>query len=110
MNGAFGELSAEVCGIYQVTGVGNGANNATIELWKDYAYTPTPMNANAVTEVAADTYYLVSNDSYVYVNGVRVTDANTTTGHQIVIAAGQFVQIISQSGTRSPFITVLKGV
>lgn len=110
MNGAFGEISAEVCGIYQVTGVGNGANNATIELWKDYAYTPTPMNANAVTEVAADTYYLVSNDSYVYVNGVRVTDANTTTGHQIVIAAGQFVQIISQSGTRSPFITVLKGV
>ena len=108
--GIFGETSAEVCGLYIATGSGDGANNGTISLWKKNSSTPTTMNANSITEISAGTYYFKSNDSYVYVNGVLVTDAGTTSGHAIPIAVGQYVQIISQSGTRSPFITVLKGV
>ena len=108
--GVFGETSTEVCGLYIASGTGDGANNGTISLWKAYASSATPMNANSITNVTAGTYYLNSNDSYVYINGAPVTDANTIDGHEIVIAVGQCVQIISQSGTRSPFITVLKGV
>ena len=110
MNGMSGECSTEVTSIYRATGTGDGANNGTISLWKAYADNATPMNANAVTEVSTGYYSFKSNDTYVYINGERVTDAGSSTGHVLNITAGQYVQIISQSGTRSPFITVLKGV
>ncbi len=108
--GVFGETSTEICGLYLANGSGDGANNATLELKKVLATNPTTMNANSVTEVTAGAYKFKSNDTYVFVNGELVTDAGTNTGHTINIAVGQRVQIISQSGTRSPFITVLKGV
>ncbi len=109
--GVFGETSTEVCGIYVASGEGDGANNATtLELKKLYATNPTTMNANAITEVKAGTYKFKSSDTYVFKNGEQVTDAGTSSGHSITIAVGQYIQIISQSGTRSPFITVLKGV
>ena len=66
------------------------------------------MNLNNTTSVAAGTYYLYSTETNVYVNGEKVTVSGEE-GCAITIAAGQKVQIIAQSGTAAPFLTVLYG-
>ena len=107
--GVFGETSAEVCGLYvanaESSSVGTSAN---VELWADEAEEATPMNLNNTTSVAAGTYYLYSTETNVYVNGEKVTVSGEE-GCAITIAAGQKVQIIAQSGTAAPFLTVLYG-
>lgn len=107
--GAFGETSAEVCGLYvanaESSSVGTSAN---VELWADEAEEATPMNLNNTTSVAAGTYYLYSTETNVYVNGEKVIVSGEE-GCAITIAAGQKVQIIAQSGTAAPFLTVLYG-
>lgn len=107
--GIFGETSAEVCGLYvanaESSSVGTSAN---VELWADEAEEATPMNLNNTTSVAAGTYYLYSTETNVYVNGEKVTVSGEE-GCAITIAAGQKVQIIAQSGTAAPFLTVLYG-
>ena len=107
--GVFGETSTEVCGLYvanaESSSVGTSAN---VELWADEAEKATPMNLNNTTSVAAGTYYLYSTETNVYVNGEKVTVSGEE-GCVITIAAGQKVQIIAQSGTAAPFLTVLYG-
>ena len=107
--GVFGETSTEVCGLYvanaESSSVGTSAN---VELWADEAEEATPMNLNNTTSVAAGTYYLYSTETNVYVNGEKVTVSGEE-GCAITIAAGQKVQIIAQSGTAAPFLTVLYG-
>lgn len=107
--GVFGETSAEVCGLYvanaESSSVGTSAN---VELWADEAEEATPMNLNNTTSVAAGTYYLYSTETNVYVNGEKVIVSGEE-GCAITIAAGQKVQIIAQSGTAAPFLTVLYG-
>ena len=110
MNGMFGEISTEVCGVYKATGTGSGANNGDVSLYKEGVENPFALNGNGTTELTAGTYYFYSDDTYVYINGTAVTDANNEEGHTLSISVGDYVQIISQSGTRSPFVTVLKGV
>lgn len=105
--GIFGETSAEVCGVFVAKGSTGTSHNSDVELWANNADAPTELKEYSVTPVSAGTYYLYSSADYVYVNGVLV-DASGDEGYELTITAGQKVQIITQSGYESPFLTVLK--
>lgn len=102
MNGAMGESSTEILGSHRATLKGTGAatNVPTLKIGRQ----PYPLNAQATTPLDANTYTLTSSADYVYVNGVAVS---ASSGYAITLAAGDMVQIITQTGTEAPFITVL---
>ena len=107
-NATFGETSTEVCGIFTTAngGTGSGAATSTVRLMNTNEE-PVTLNQQAVTSVAAGQYFLNSSAEYTYINGVLSSDAATEYGAEISIAAGQKIQIITQNGSESPFITVL---
>ncbi len=107
-NATFGETSTEVCGIFTTAngGTGSGAATSTVRLMNANEE-PVTLNQQDVTSVAAGQYFLNSSAEYTYINGVLSSDAATEYGAEISIAAGQKIQIITQNGTESPFITVL---
>lgn len=110
MNGAMGESSSELLGSHKAVTKGTGAATSDAALYYGEEEDATPMNNNAKTEVASGTYHLVSHEDYVFVNGVNVSsEAATEVGYEIPITRGQVVQIITQSGNESPFLTVLVG-
>lgn len=100
--GIFGETSAEVCGMYVANGTGSGTTTTAPTLKS--GRTTYTLNAQSKTTLAAKTYTLTSSADHVFVNGVEVSAAN---GYSITLTAGMKVQIIAQTGTESPFITVL---
>lgn len=100
--GIFGETSAEVCGMYVANGTGSGTTTTAPTLKS--GRTTYTLNAQGKTTLAAKTYTLTSSADHVFVNGVEVSAAN---GYSITLTAGMKVQIIAQTGTESPFITVL---
>lgn len=100
--GIFGETSAEVCGLYVANGTGSGTTTTAPTLKS--GRTTYTLNAQSKTTLAAKTYTLTSSADHVFVNGVEVSAAN---GYSITLTAGMKVQIIAQTGTESPFITVL---
>lgn len=102
MNGIMGESSSELLGSHKAVTKGTGAatNVPTLKIGRQ----PYPLNAQTTTPLAANTYTLTSSADYVYVNGKSVSAAN---GYAITLTAGDRVQIITQTGTESPFITVL---
>lgn len=106
--GIFGETSAEVCGLYIATGSGSGVATSDVRLWSDdpYATDPETLVSGGTTTLPAGAYVLYSSESNVFVNGVKVS---ASSGYNITLSSGQMVQIITQSGTESPFITVLLG-
>lgn len=107
-NATFGETSTEVCGIFTTAngGTGSGAATSAVSLMTADEK-PVTLNQQDVTSVAAGQYFLNSSAEYTYINGVLSSDAATEYGAEISIAAGQKIQIITQNGTESPFITVL---
>ena len=107
--GVFGETSTEVCGIYVASGSGSGAATSDIRLWYDdpYVTDPETLVSGGTTTLPAGNYVLYSSEDNVFVNGAKV---NAASGYSIPLSTGQMVQIITQSGTESPFITVLLGV
>ena len=111
MNGIMGESSTEVLGSHRATLKGGSAATSDAAIYLDGAKAPTPMNNGAKTDVAQGTYYLVSYEDHVFVNGVDVrSEAATEDGYAISITSnGQKVQIITQSGNEAPFLTVLNG-
>ena len=111
MNGIMGESSTEVLGSHRATLKGGSAATSDEAIYLDGAEAPTPMNNGAKTDVAQGTYYLVSYEDHVFVNGVDVrSEAATEDGYAISITSnGQKVQIITQSGNEAPFLTVLNG-
>lgn len=106
--GAFGETSAEVCGLYKVNGTGSSTttNDLTIYTSNEQEVTTTNMGYK---EINAGTYTLYSSADNVKMNGEPATGAGSDDGCSFTIAAGEFVQIITQNGTESPYVTVLKG-
>ena len=100
--GIFGETSAEVCGLYVANGTGSGTTTTAPTLKS--GRTTYTLNAQSKTTLAAKTYTLTSSADHVFVNGVEVSAAS---GYSITLTAGMKVQIIAQTGTESPFITVL---
>jgi hypothetical protein len=122
MNGAFGEISTEVCGAYRATGTGSGGAAAP-SFTVDTSYnlndlmswgasiTTTPVSNNQqiitisnLTEAQALQFTLgVSGGTYVFINGVYAATIPID-----VTNGSQTVQIINQSGTAEPFVTVFK--
>ena len=101
----FGETSAEFCGLFKATGTGSASTTKDLVI-RNSAGTVVNTSNMEVSEIANGTVQLTSGAENVYVNGVLVDD----TSYSFTISAGQMVQIITQSGNESPYITVLKGV
>mgnify|MGYP004481593213 FL=1 len=115
--GIFGETSAEVCGLYKVNGNGGSAATSDLIIY-DAAYTPLS-DVNNVAEktitVSANTdtpYYIYSAEEHVFLNGEDISATSATMYPLTVnLASGsKSYQIITQSGTEEPFVTVLKFV
>lgn len=104
MNGIFGEISTEVCGVAACTGT--GAGKATTDLVVKRLNQPIPTENNKAVSVAAGSFRITSAEENVYVNGVKVT---ASSGYALNVVAGKSYQIITQSGTEAPYITVLVG-
>ena len=108
MNGMMGESSTEVLGSHRATLKGDGAAASDITITPTSgSATAITLNANNFTEIAAGEYRIVASDDYVFVNGVEVSEDGETF-YTFNISAGDMIQVIAQSGTRSPFLTVLK--
>lgn len=106
--GIFGETSPEITGIFRAVGTTGTSATSNAKIYFEDNEEATPMISYASTPANAGTYHLYANEDYVFVNGVDVTDsAATKRGYDIQIASGQKVQIITQSGTEAPFLTVL---
>lgn len=103
--GIFGETSAEVCGLYVANGTGSTSISKDLVV-KNSANVEVPTTNMGVSEIASGTVNLSSEAEYVYVNGTLVEEST----YSFTISAGQMVQIITQDGNESPYITVLKGV
>ena len=103
--GIFGETSAEVCGLYVANGTGSTSISKDLVV-KNSANVEVPTTNMGVSEIASGTVNLSSEAEYVYVNGTLVEEST----YSFTISAGQMVQIITQNGNESPYITVLKGV
>lgn len=102
--GIFGETSAEVCGVF-VAKENNGSGEASSVPTLKTGRQNIPLNSQAKTSITAGTSYtLTSSADHVFVNGVEIT---ATSGYTFTASSGDKIQIISQTGTESPFITVL---
>lgn len=105
MNGVFGEISTEVCGVAACTGT--GAGKATTDLVVRRGTRPvTTTNNTAVLVTAGNNFKITSSEENVYLNGVKVT---ASAGYSFTVESGKAYQIITQSGTEAPYITVLVG-
>ena len=107
MNGMMGESSTEVLGSHRATLKGDGESSCDIEITASGSSSAFTLNENDFTEVAAGAYRIVSDADHVFVNGVEV-NGETGTDYTVNISAGGMIQIIAQTGTESPFLTVLK--
>ena len=118
--GIFGETSTEVCGLYVVNGGGTGTAVAPTITIDDMTLSELEeLGASITTTVVSDNQKIIeisdlsavcegeeitvaaSGGNYVYINGAA--DENT-----VSIAEDAVVQIINQSGTAEPFITLLR--
>ena len=114
-NGINGELSTEVCGIAPVSGSGSGVATSTTTIKTG----TSTRNLAAVTTSNMGTYsqsfgssantayvQVTSDADYIYVNG-ELKSSGTNLSFDIS-SGTKYVQIITQNGTESPYITVLK--
>ena len=115
MNGAMGESSTEILGSHRATKKGTGAASTTLTVKKGTESVGTLRNMGqrpvSITANTATTLNIYSDASTVMVNGQSVTcSASEPYAYQLTLGANetQLVQIITQNGTESPFITVLK--
>ena len=107
--GIFGETSTEVCGLYVANGTGSSTITNDLAIMDSNEREVVTANMG-YKEVDAGSYALASGADVVMVNGVAVTEAaGSDDGYSFVIAAGDFIQIITQTGTEAAYITVLKG-
>lgn len=116
MNGIFGEISTEVRGIKKAVSTGTGTATSgiptVIDYWTDLEVNTSDMNTQVITLVdGVVDYEIYSTADNVYVNGIKVTCSDTTPYElSLTLSSGdtKYVQIITQNGTESPYITLLK--
>ena len=103
--GVFGETSAEVCGLYVTSDAGSGASSKALTVARGFmSYT---LSDTSITEVDAGEWTITSSAENVYINGAAVTGA--AGGYTLNVVSGQLYQIITQNGTESPVVAVVKG-
>ena len=105
-NATFGETSTEVCGIFTTANGGTGSGAATTDLVVKKGNKPVATSNMGYQKVDTGNYKVTSSEENVYVNGVKVT---ADSGYTFTISAGRMYRIITQNGTESPYVTVLKG-
>jgi len=118
---AFNETSTEVCGLFVASGTGDGAADSDLYVVKheaddiyvdaigdeDLQIEATPnMSTIPVTYTSGMVIDVFSDADYVYVNGASVS-CSADSAFQFAPASGGTYQIITQSGTESPYIVVL---
>ena len=108
--GIFGETSAEVCGLYIATGTGSGAyaNAPTVKInGSTISTTNGGVAEKRLYSGTSATINVTSSADHIFVNGELVSSGNN---YVLSIASGNtyYVQIITQNGTESPYLTVLK--
>lgn len=120
MNGIFGEVSTEACGIAACTGTGTGTavaptitiDDMTLSDLEESDVDVTPISVSGTQQIIEITglsnacdenvTLAVSGGTYIYINGVATSTST------ISVASETLVQIINQSGTAEPFVTLLK--
>lgn len=108
--GIFGETSAEVCGVFVAKESGSGEATApTVELGNDIGDIGLTEAENRTVSTWAglgtDSITVnVSGGTYIYINGV----ATTSTTVDLSDGSIHNIQIITQSGTASPYVVVLQ--
>lgn len=106
MNGVFGEISTEVCGVAAcdaTTGEGASTADMGFELLNPSGQRVT-VSDNGIAMIDEGICTVRSDADYVMINGEAAGF-----GAQFEIHAGQLVQIIMQIGTESPYIVVAMG-
>lgn len=104
----FGETSAEVCGVYGVNGSGDGAaTKLPVVKSGRTTYGHTYLGTTPITVSGSRALTFTSTADKMYVNGVE-TASGTTKTFSVAAGATKYVQIITQTGTESPYITVFK--
>ena len=102
MNGVFGEISTEVCGIAACTGsTTETAATPTISV-DGSTVTTTNGGILPLSKKSGDYTVNVTGTGYVYINGVATTSATITPTR-----TGTKVQIIVQNGEAAPYVTYL---
>lgn len=107
--GVFGETSAEVCGLYVANGDGSGAATTTPTV-KVGTSTVTTSNMGTVTKKvysATTKVTVTSGAENIYVNGEKVISGTEIT-FSTPSGSTNYVQVITQSGTEAPYITMVK--
>lgn len=104
MNGIFGEISTEVCGVAACTGsTTETAATPTIKV-NGTARETTNGRTVSIADLGTGTVTVtVEGSGYIYINGVAVTSATFTPTED-----GTPVQIIVQNGTAAPYIAGLR--
>lgn len=102
--GIFGETSTEVCGIYTASQTGSGTASTYLYV-EDSSGGEIQTTDKGVSTTSPGVHVIASDAEYVYINGEKITDAET--GHAYDIQPGQAIQIITQNGTESPYVTVI---
>lgn len=103
--GAFGETSAEVCGLYVANGTGSGAATTSLKVKKGVK--TTTLGDTGIVELAAGNCTITSSAERVFINGEAISGA--ASGYTLNVVSGQLYQIITQNGTESPIVAVIKG-
>lgn len=120
--GRFGETSPEITGIFTARGTSSNTNPTTGAIAK-LAGTKISTTGTAVSSTqrfisrtvpagTEQTLSISSNADYLYVNGVQITGTSTSNPYTISVnlAEGETAtyQVITQTGTRQPYIEVIK--
>ena len=105
MNGIMGESSSELLGSHKAVTKGGSTATTTLRVLDGATETIEYATENMkMHNMAAGEYIVCSGDDRIFVNGVAVDGVE---GHTFTLTSGQYVQIITQNGTQSPYITVL---
>lgn len=113
--GVFGETSTEVCGLYVANSAGAGAATAvpSVSAGKTATTLTTVTTTNQGTSNvkvgnARGVIKIESAAEHIFVNGVEFTSGDTLTLTGLTTSTAKTVQIVTQNGTESPYVTVLK--
>lgn len=113
--GVFGETSSEVCGLYVANSTGSGA--ATQELSVSAGKSATTLSTVTTGNQSTSNVKIgnprgfikiESAAEHIYVNGEAFTSGNTLTLTGLTPTTAKTIQIVTQNGTESPYVTVLK--